>query len=35
MLEHLSNVETNKSIQDSIEIGELVFKENNELRVST
>ncbi len=31
MLEHLSNVETNKSIQDSIEIGELVFKENNEL----
>lgn len=31
MLEHLSNVETSKKIQDSIEVGDLVFKENNEL----
>lgn len=29
MLEHLANVETTKSIQDSIEVGDLVFKENN------
>lgn len=31
MLEWLSKVETTKSIQDTIEIGELVFKENNQL----
>lgn len=31
MLEHLANVETSKKIQDSIEIGDLVFKENGTL----
>lgn len=31
MLEHLANVETSKKIQDSIEVGDLVFKENGTL----
>lgn len=31
MLDHLANIETSKAIQDSIEVGDLVFKENNTL----